>query len=296
MTQGRAKKKLIYIMGCGRSGTTILGVALGNGHGCLDLGEAVDFLKRRGVPNSYGPETDTGQFWAAVTGCLAKQEEDIFDDGLVDRLSRLEYHYRFPLSFLGLNGKSALLAYSAYINSLFGCISRNAPNASVYIDTSKYPGRASLLMDTLRDFDVCILHIVRHPVKTVESFGDRGKRDDQGYKGFIAANFYYFVINLFCSAVRLKASSTRYLKIRYEDLLEAPTETLARIGSKFDIDLRTAADTIDNNEPLTRGFIFNGNRMSMGKEPGLILRKSGKFTFDRTFKNAVIMLLNRVWY
>jgi len=46
MQERKAKKKLIYVMGCGRSGTTILGVALGKGNKCLDLGEVVNFLKR----------------------------------------------------------------------------------------------------------------------------------------------------------------------------------------------------------------------------------------------------------
>lgn len=296
MQDRKAKKKLIYVMGCGRSGTTILGVALGNGHGCLDLGEVIDFLKRRGVPNSYGPETKTGQFWGEVTNCIVDQEKDIFDERSVDQLTRLERHNNFPLAFFGLNKRSALLDYSDYTNSLHGCISKNSEDISVYIDSSKYPGRAFLSYSLLRDFDVSILHIVRHPVKVVASFGDKRKRDEQGYKGYISANFYYFVINLFCSAVRFRVCSRKYLKIRYEDLLEAPHETLGKIASQFEIDLQRVGDLIDQNEPLKKGFIFNGNRMSMGKDTELRLKKSRKLPFDRTIKNAVVLLINRMWY
>jgi hypothetical protein len=46
--ENMGKKKLIYIMGCGRSGSTILGFILNNGNSCLDLGEVIDFLKRKG--------------------------------------------------------------------------------------------------------------------------------------------------------------------------------------------------------------------------------------------------------
>ena len=296
MQEKKARKKLIYVMGCGRSGTTILGVALGNGRQCLDLGEVVDFLKRKGVPNSYGPETETGKFWEAVTKSVVNQNKDIFDEALVDQLTSLERHNKFPLTYFGLLKNSARRDYSTYINSLYSCISKNSQNTSSYIDSSKYPGRALLLSSHLVDFDVSILHIVRHPVKVIESFSDKSKRDDQGYKSYISANFYYFVINLFCSAARFRVSSRNYLKIRYEDLLQMPKETLDTIASKFEIDLQTVSDSIDKNEPLRKGFIFNGNRMSMGKDTELILKKSGKLAFDRTIKNAVTVLINRVWY
>ena len=75
-----------------------------------------------------------------------------------------------------------------------------------------------------------------------------------------------------------------------------PRETLGEIASKFEIDLQKVRDMIDKNEPLKKGFILNGNRMSMGKDTELTLKKSGKLAFDRTIKNAVAMLINRVWY
>jgi len=86
------------------------------------------------------------------------------------------------------------------------------------------------------------------------------------------------------------------LKIRYEDLLQMPKETLGKIASKFEIDLQEVSDKIDKNESLKRGFIFNGNRMSMGKESGLTLKRNENLAFDKTIKNAVVLLINRLWY
>ena len=102
--------------------------------------------------------------------------------------------------------------------------------------------------------------------------------------------------HLYCSAVGMRLSNRKYLKIRYEDLLQNPKETLDKIASKFEIDLQRVSDSIDKAEPLRRGFIFNGNRMSMGKDAEIKLKISGKLTFDRTTKNIVTMLINRVWY
>ena len=64
--QSYKKPKIIYIMGCGRSGTTILGYILGNGEKACDLGELIDFIKREGQPNGFGLETENGQFWHTI--------------------------------------------------------------------------------------------------------------------------------------------------------------------------------------------------------------------------------------
>src|ERR1700682_6281666 len=65
-TAGRPK--VIYVMGAGRSGTTILGVALGN---CVDFvfaGELNQWLLKSGVPTHDGPER--ARFWETVRGDL----------------------------------------------------------------------------------------------------------------------------------------------------------------------------------------------------------------------------------
>jgi len=75
-----------------------------------------------------------------------------------------------------------------------------------------------------------------------------------------------------------------------------PRETLGKIASKFEIDLQKVSDSIDKNEPLRKGFIFNGNRMSMGKDTELTLKKSKNLAFERTIKNVLAMLINGMWY
>lgn len=59
-------KRIIYIVGCGRSGSTLMGFALGNIAGALDLGEVMDFLRFRGHPNGFDSDSDNYQFWDGV--------------------------------------------------------------------------------------------------------------------------------------------------------------------------------------------------------------------------------------
>jgi hypothetical protein len=63
-TGHRDRTKVIYIMGAGRSGSTIFGVALGNCEGIFDAGELEAWLRRSGVPNFGGDERT--QFWSRV--------------------------------------------------------------------------------------------------------------------------------------------------------------------------------------------------------------------------------------
>ena len=64
-----SRPKVVYIMGAGRSGSTILGVSLGN---CADLvyaGELDKWPARSGRPAAPGAEQE--RFWGAVRSRLS---------------------------------------------------------------------------------------------------------------------------------------------------------------------------------------------------------------------------------
>src|SRR5271154_7062919 len=70
------RPKVIYVMGAGRSGSTIFGVALGNCEGIFDAGELEAWLRRSGVPNFAGSERT--QFWSGVRKTVG--DHDLFGD------------------------------------------------------------------------------------------------------------------------------------------------------------------------------------------------------------------------
>src|SRR4051812_9425114 len=59
-----ARPKLLYVLGTGRSGSTILGIALGNCEGIFYAGELHLWLGRAGKPPLKGAERE--RFWGAV--------------------------------------------------------------------------------------------------------------------------------------------------------------------------------------------------------------------------------------
>ena len=61
------QKKIIFIMGAGRSGTTILDIALGNADGVFSCGELNRYPVRKGIPTGFHKMPDRGIFWKRFT-------------------------------------------------------------------------------------------------------------------------------------------------------------------------------------------------------------------------------------
>lgn len=278
-------------MGCGRSGTTILGFLLGNCENTLDLGEVVDFLKKRGEPNEYGSKTANGIFWSNVKHGVLQEEKEIFDEKKVKRLRRMEYHLFFLLIYSCLFSKDLAKEYSKYINLLYGNIIKNTPEKEFLIDSSKYPGKALLLSLFLNDIDLYILHLARNPIGVINSLTK--KTADKKPKNFFLANLYYFTISLYCFLVRLRINTNHYLKIKYENIVQYPQRELNRISNFSGIKVGSVIERIEEKQPLKKGFIFNGNRMRTKKE--VYLEVTSK-TYDKNIKNLITQIINSIWY
>ena len=66
------KPKIIYIIGAGRSGTTLLDIVLGNAEDIFSAGELNRFSKLQGIPHDARDEK-VQQFWKQVKEDLGKE-------------------------------------------------------------------------------------------------------------------------------------------------------------------------------------------------------------------------------
>ena len=84
-------------------------------------------------------------------------------------------------------------------------------------------------------------------------------------------NIYYFVSNAYCSIVSLilKKKGFILIKVRYEDLIKDPEQTLNKIGDNLKLDLSDLIMKISRKELINIGFLFDGNRIRL--KPSLIL-------------------------
>ncbi len=183
---------------------------------------------------------------------------------------RIDYHRSFFSNLLDMVPEQILNGYREYNAALYDSIFDRI-DESVIVDSSKYPSRA-LGLYKAGIVDISCVYVVRHPVSVVRSFGMKGI--EQSYKSPVAANIYYWLINMACNLALRRMSGIRYIKIRYEDLIAQPEQTLRNISDALDLDLADVISKIAADDELEVGKLFEGNRIRL-KQVIRLRRSSG---------------------
>lgn len=255
--------RIIYIVGAGRSGTTLLDIILGNGDSLFSAGELNRFAKRDGIPHDARDE-EIASFWGSV-------KKSVYADGFKDILSlnkkfkSFEYHSKALPVLLFKSVGNDFLTYRAFQESVFNAIfSQPAAKGKIIVDSSKYPLRAFFLSRIFRN-QISYIYIKRDPVSVVQSF--QKKDIEQPSKNGLMANLYLFGVNILASKIIEKLRKTnKTCIINYTDLLKSPATTLKQIEDRLLIDLSESIRLIESKQPLQIGFLFDGNRLRLQQE------------------------------
>lgn len=239
------RPKVIYVMGAGRSGTTILGVALGN---CVDFvfaGELNQWLAKSGVPTHDGAERT--RFWETVRLDLDGAAE-LFGGQVscLERSSALLNVRKWPAR------RRLRRPYRRVAQRLYRAIARTA-GASYVIDTSHYPLRARELQ-RLDGIDLYLLYVARNPHGVVASLD----RDDVPERRFNmpTTNAYLWLTHLISVLVFLRHPRERRLFVRHEDFLASPEAVLRQI-----LDWSGSSAALPDLTALRTGIPLHGNRL-----------------------------------
>ncbi len=212
-----APTRVIYVMGAGRSGSTILGVALGNCEDVFYAGELDKWPPRRGVPPLPGEER--ARFWARVRALLDA-------DVLVGPDSRSFERSSLLLSPRAWRTRRRLRGrYRELADGLFAAIARNS-GASFVVDSSHYPLRARELQD-VPGIELYLLFLVRDPQAVVRSLA-RKDVPERSF-GVLAANAYLWVTHGLSAWVFVRQPRARRIVVRHEDFLADPRAVLEEI-------------------------------------------------------------------
>jgi hypothetical protein len=285
------KKTLVYILGAGRSGTTILDIVLGNADNAISLGEVNRFFKRDGIPPKREDDTATAQFWGRIRSQFEASVSKDYPSS--EKLSRQnEYHAAFFKSSRGKTDKP----YREQMNALYHAIDKETKD-ELLIESSKYPLRALNISKILKKDtsieNLVFLYMKKDPVKVVESFQKKGL--EQPPKGYLMSNLYYLLVNLLCRSTlnKLKRRGYRGTEIRFDELIEEPVATIAKVEKDLGIELVGLQQKIENRDRLKPGPLFDGNRLRLKSE--LQLQNSLKPT-PSTFKNKLTRIINLIIY
>lgn len=281
-------KTIIYIIGAGRSGTTLLDVMLGNADGIFSGGEMNRYPIDEGIVKGLESKPERTIFWDSF-GREFLPQIDLQQQKSVHH--RVEYHTQYLKRLLGWQDENAYQEYQAYLEKFYEMLFDRI-DEDIVVDSSKYPGRALAMSDTLQ-YRVCYLYIKRDPVQVVRSFA---KTDVYiPTKSWGSANLYYLLVNSLCQYTLSKLRERHPIhEIRYEDLIMQPEKVLSDIETAFEIDLSTLKSKIANDEYLEVGELFAGHTLRMQER--IKLRRQLSRKPDAGIKDKVTRLINRPVY
>jgi hypothetical protein len=241
-----ARTKVIYVLGAGHSGSTILGMTLGNCRGVFFAGEIARWLRYDGKPRLPGAERE--RFWAAVRGRVQVEPE------LLGRGTRSLEQSSAALRFWSWRAQRRLRRrYRQATEQLFEAIAAQA-QATHVVDTSHFPRRARHLQG-LGGIEMYLLYAIRDPNSVVASYARRNVRHKQTWRRS-TTNAYLWLTHLLCVPVFLRHPPERRLLVRHEDFVADPEGVLAEVLARVD-----APPELPDLEALDTGLAFQGNRL-----------------------------------
>lgn len=243
------KPRVVYIMGTGRSGSTVLGITLGNLERAFYVGEAFSWCHFSGIPKSDEPETVA--LWRRVCARIPRAEEYF---GL-DFFGRLEHHSSL-LRPWNRRGPSLNATYRDCTTELFRAVAEET-GAQLLIDSSHFPLRARLLLEN-PDLDVYLVYLVRDPIDVINALQADVQRHTP-MKPWIA-NLYTLWVWALSEWVFRRARATGRMKIRYEDFVASPERHVAELCAALGV-----PNSIRSFEALQTSGVFQGNRVRTNK-------------------------------
>lgn len=222
----RASAQVIYLGGLGRSGTTLLERLLGELPGVAPLGEVVHLWDRgvlAGELCGCGSAFPVCPFWRQVG-------ERAFG-GWTPRLAERMVALRRSIDRTRRIARIAhpdLAEYTRAYRSLY-----DAAGAPVVVDSSKHASLARCLVAA--GVDVRIVHVVRDPRAVAHSWGRTVRRPESGQPmtrwGPARTALHWSAQNT--ALELLPGHGARVTRLRYEDLLAAPAETLTGLARRL---------------------------------------------------------------
>jgi len=285
-------KKIIYIIGAGRSGTTLLDIILGNNPKLFSAGELNRFPIRNGVCPNIGKETASYKFWEGFKTDFLNRNKDYRLDEINSLINKYEYHAAIFKIALGNKSSKSRERYFDYLRNFFDTLSDRV-DKEIIVDSSKYPCRGYFMAQLFKS-DIGFIYIKRNPVDVSHSFA---KKDlEQPPKNWFMTNLYLFCVNHLCNFVLKKVEKDcKVVRIKYDSLVENPVETLSSIQKELNIDLSNCIEVIKRDDYLFPGLLFDGNRLRM-KEKIKLEKKDNSNPRKLSFNDKITMWFNGSWW
>lgn len=268
-------------MGAGHSGSTILGVTLGNCEGMFFAGELDKYLSRSGVPVVGGLERT--RFWGRVRERVP-QAGELYGN----QAHRLLERSAAAISPSGARARRRLGArYRDVTGALIGAIASTA-GATHVIDTSHFPLRARELQRT-DDVALHLVFLVRDPQAVVTSTNRlvRSRGAARRVGSILKVNAELWLTYALSWLVFRRQPPERRVFIRYEDFIADPESVLRRI-----LERGGSTAGLPDLDALQTGLAFHANRLI---ESDVVALKRGGSATSARGSYTLTTILQRPW-
>lgn len=267
-----ADPKVVFILGKGRSGSTLLDNVLGAVDGVFDVGELIHLWDRalsQGWRCGCGVPVPECPVWGEILQAARDAGTPVpeVDHGLaLDR--EVVRYWKAPRFFSKPasrhpTGWRELDEWAEISGGLYRAIAR-VTGSDVIVDASKipvYPPAFGLVPG----IDPYIVQLVRDPRAVAYSWMrrrrmiDRDESSEMPRHGAVYSGATWTVHNLMAEAVRRRLGPERSLLLRYEDLVRHPRESLVRVLRLVDADDRKLPLVDDHTATIGLNHSVGGN-------------------------------------
>lgn len=257
---------IVYIAGYGRSGSTLLDLLLGMHPAVRSLGEAGmiwDQLEIAGAECSCGAVLPACAIWGPVLQSLRARWDT--REIASDAVGMEHSFWRF---WRGLRDHGP--AYREAHEFLFESLGSES-GIGFLVDSSKTAYRYAwrpLALTRNCGFDVRVMHLMRHPSRVLAScLKGRNSRlvrepHDRRRLEVPITLVGWNLANLFAALNGRILGPGRYLRVDFDDLLQAPGKVLDRIGRFLGIDMSPVIARIQGGDGIPPGHLIAANRMA----------------------------------
>ena len=302
-----AKTKILYILGNGRSGSTILGNILNEVDGFFTAGELRQIWEvslRKEAPCACGEYLDTCEVWGSIIENAFGNIDQIDTQQMVAVYNKNAKNRSVPLMALP-GGKKRIAAkmqpYLANLEKLYQAIA-DEMGSEVIVDTSKHPSY-SALVDMLPNTEVYVVHFIRDPRAVAYSWGSKKFKPDEGK--------YMAQLPAYVSALRWltwnlggfllwRSQSKHYLRVHYEDFTKEPRTTIATILQFMGEARENLPFTSEDEVLLGSNHIAIGNPNRMDSQGTVQIKYDARWKTKMTlFNKAVVVFITwplLIWF
>lgn len=229
---------VVYIAGIGRSGSTILGRALGSISGFASVGEVMHLFGRGMARNercACGAPVRSCPVWGAVVRDLEENGHcpdpaavDAYRDRMTEGRALLSPFVPWKLP----GARKRLARFQALLGMAYRSI-RERTGSRVVVDSSKNPAYARILLGT-PGIDLYLVHLVRDARGVAFSLekkrqrpGTRKPSELLDRRGAALGSTLWSAANVLTESLRDQAAG--YVRVRYRDFVRTPDEEVARV-------------------------------------------------------------------